>query len=134
MPLQLSFHQYRPHEEGEPNLSDWGFRQQIRAGCMAACEEAIPRLRVPALALSSVEGSPRPLCAPAREGPVVDLPPPSVTHARSRNRLGELPPIESLEDFVKSRQGGRHSKKLQMQGARILRNEAYIEVRCNDER
>jgi hypothetical protein len=37
-------------------------------------------------------------------------------------------------DFVKSRQGRRHSKKLQMQGARILRNEAYIEVRCNDER
>jgi hypothetical protein len=29
---------------------------------------------------------------------------------------------------------GRHSKKLQMQGARILRNEAYIEVRRSDER
>jgi len=39
-----------------------------------------------------------------------------------------------LDDFVKSRQGSRHSKKLHMQGARILRNEAYIEVRCNDER
>jgi hypothetical protein len=39
-----------------------------------------------------------------------------------------------LDDFVKSRQGGRHSKKLQMQGARILRNEAHIEVRCSDER
>ena len=39
-----------------------------------------------------------------------------------------------LADFVKSRQGGRHSKKLQMQGARVLRNEAYIEVRRNDER
>jgi len=36
--------------------------------------------------------------------------------------------------FVKSRQNRRHSKKLQMQGARILRNEAYIEVRRNDER
>ncbi len=40
----------------------------------------------------------------------------------------------SIDDFIKSRQGRRHSKKLQMQGARILRNEAYIEVRCNDER
>jgi hypothetical protein len=28
---------------------------------------------------------------------------------------------------------GQHSKKLQMQGAQSLRNEAYIEVRCNDE-
>ena len=26
---------------------------------------------------------------------------------------------------------GRQSKKLQMQGAQTLRNEAYIEVRCN---
>ena len=39
-----------------------------------------------------------------------------------------------LDEFVKSRQNRRHSKKLQMQGARILRNEAYIEVRRNDER
>ena len=39
-----------------------------------------------------------------------------------------------LDEFVKSRQGRRHSEKLQMQGARILRNEAYIEVRRNDER
>ena len=55
------------------------------------------------------------------------------------------------DDFVKSHQGRRHSKKLQMQGARnrgpaqrargvrvfcgpILRNEAYIEVHRNDER
>jgi hypothetical protein len=28
---------------------------------------------------------------------------------------------------------GRHSKKLQMQGAQVLRNEAYIKVRRNDE-
>ena len=27
----------------------------------------------------------------------------------------------------------RQRKKIQMQGAQILRNEAYIEVRCNDE-
>ena len=39
----------------------------------------------------------------------------------------------SIDDFIKSRQNGRHSKKLQMQGARILRNEAYIIVRRNDE-
>jgi hypothetical protein len=39
-----------------------------------------------------------------------------------------------IDDFAKSRKTGRHSKKSQMQGARILRNEAYIEVRCNDER
>jgi hypothetical protein len=47
-----------------------------------------------------------------------------------------LPPltIAKTDDLVKSRQSGRHSKKLQMQGARILRNEAYIKVRCNDER
>jgi hypothetical protein len=38
-----------------------------------------------------------------------------------------------LDEFVKSRQRGRHSKKLQMQGAQILRNEAYIEVRRSDE-
>ena len=40
----------------------------------------------------------------------------------------------SLDELVKSHQIGRHSKKLQMQGAQILRNEAYIEVRRNDER
>jgi len=28
----------------------------------------------------------------------------------------------------------RQSKKLVMQGAQILRNEEYIQVRCNDER
>jgi hypothetical protein len=28
---------------------------------------------------------------------------------------------------------GRQRKKIQMQGAQILRNEAYIKVRCNDE-
>jgi len=44
------------------------------------------------------------------------------------------PNDSNLDDFVRSRQTARHSKKLQMQGARILRNEAYIEVRCNDER
>ncbi len=38
-----------------------------------------------------------------------------------------------IDDFVKSHQIGRHKKKLQMQGARILRNETYIEVRRNDE-
>jgi hypothetical protein len=38
------------------------------------------------------------------------------------------------DDFVKSRRDRRHSKKLQMQGARILRNEEYIDVRRNDER
>ena len=38
----------------------------------------------------------------------------------------------NLDDFVRSRDIGRHSKKLQMQGARILRIEAYIEVRRND--
>jgi predicted RNA binding protein YcfA (HicA-like mRNA interferase family) len=37
-------------------------------------------------------------------------------------------------EFLESRQSRRHGKKLQMQGARILRNEAYINVRCNDER
>ncbi len=42
--------------------------------------------------------------------------------------------VHNVDDFVKSRQDRRHSKKLQMQGARILRNEAYIEVRCNDKR
>jgi hypothetical protein len=41
-------------------------------------------------------------------------------------------PKPYFDDFAKSRQSGRH--KLQMQGARILRHEAYIEVRCNDER
>jgi hypothetical protein len=40
----------------------------------------------------------------------------------------------SLDELVKSHQRGRHSKKLQMQGTRTLRNEAYIEVRRNDER
>jgi len=40
----------------------------------------------------------------------------------------------NAEGPAKSRQMGRHNKKLQMQGARILRNEAYIEVRRNDER
>jgi hypothetical protein len=39
-----------------------------------------------------------------------------------------------IVEFVKSRQSGRHSKKRQMQGARILRNETYIEVRRSDER
>jgi len=39
-----------------------------------------------------------------------------------------------IDGLVKSHQRRRHSKKLQIQGARILRNEAYIEVRCNDER
>jgi hypothetical protein len=34
---------------------------------------------------------------------------------------------------VKIHQLGRHSKKRQMQGARVLRNEAYMEVRRNDE-
>jgi hypothetical protein len=29
---------------------------------------------------------------------------------------------------------GRQSKKRQMQGLRILRNEAYLQVRRNDER
>jgi len=40
----------------------------------------------------------------------------------------------SLDEFIRSRQGRRHSKKLQMQGAQILRNEAYREVRPSDER
>jgi hypothetical protein len=39
-----------------------------------------------------------------------------------------------IDAFVRSHNMGRHSKKLQMQGARILRNEAYIEVRRSDER
>ena len=38
-----------------------------------------------------------------------------------------------MDDFVKSGQNRRHRKKLQMQGARILRNEAYIEGRRKDE-
>lgn len=38
-----------------------------------------------------------------------------------------------IDDFAKSYQIGRHRKKLQMQVARILRNETYIEVRRNDE-
>ena len=41
---------------------------------------------------------------------------------------------DNFDGFVKSHQRRRHSKKLQIQGARILRNEAYIEVRCKDER
>jgi hypothetical protein len=41
---------------------------------------------------------------------------------------------QGRSEFVKGRRRGRHSKKLQMQGARILRSEAYIEVRRNDER
>ncbi len=39
-----------------------------------------------------------------------------------------------LDDFARSRQSRRYSKKLQMQGARILRNEAYKEVRCSEDR
>jgi hypothetical protein len=39
-----------------------------------------------------------------------------------------------IDAFAKSYESGRHSKKLQMQGARILRNEAYLEVRRNDAR
>jgi predicted nucleic acid-binding protein len=35
-----------------------------------------------------------------------------------------LQAIAKIDDFVKSRLSGRHSKKRQMQGARILRNEA----------
>ncbi len=38
-----------------------------------------------------------------------------------------------IDGLVKST-NRRHSKKLQMQGARILRNEAYLIVRRNDER
>jgi len=38
-----------------------------------------------------------------------------------------------IDEFVLSHQKGRHSKKIQMQGAQALRNEAYREVRCNDE-
>jgi hypothetical protein len=38
-----------------------------------------------------------------------------------------------IDGLVKSPQKGRHSKKLRMQGARILRNEAYLKLRCNDE-
>jgi hypothetical protein len=55
-----------------------------------------------------------------------------------RSRLDEMPfCLTESDDFVKSRQGERHSKKLQMQGAPFdklrvnsLRNEACIEVRC----
>jgi hypothetical protein len=51
-------------------------------------------------------------------------------------------PVDSIDgsdlvipdEFARSRQEGRHSRKLQMQGARILRNEAYMEVRRSDER
>ena len=39
----------------------------------------------------------------------------------------------NFDDLVKSLQGGWQSKKLQMQGAQILRNEAYLVVRRNDE-
>jgi hypothetical protein len=39
-----------------------------------------------------------------------------------------------IDDLVESPQTGWHSRKLQMQGARILRNEAYKEARRNDER
>ncbi len=38
------------------------------------------------------------------------------------------------DTFVKGQKFRRQSKKLIMQGARILRNEAYLLVRCNDER
>jgi hypothetical protein len=53
---------------------------------------------------------------------------------RYRSANGTFYEVIKIDDFVKSREDGRHSKKLQMQDARILRNEAYIEVRCNDER
>ncbi len=44
-------------------------------------------------------------------------------------------PINSELPFSwKWRDFRRQSKKLIMQGARILRNEAYMLVRCNDER
>ena len=46
---------------------------------------------------------------------------------------GKSLPI-NLDALVKSRQSRRHSKKFQMQGVRILRNEAYIGVRRNDAR
>jgi hypothetical protein len=49
----------------------------------------------------------------------------------ARNLFGIL---LDIDDFVRSREGGRHTKTLQMQGARILRNEAYMKVRCSDER
>ena len=40
-------------------------------------------------------------------------------------------PISILDVIVKSR-NQRQRKKIQMQGAQIPRNEAYVEVRCND--
>jgi len=36
------------------------------------------------------------------------------------------------KEIVIKLRDGRHSKKLQMQGARNFRNEAYISVRCSD--
>jgi hypothetical protein len=74
---------------------------------------------------------------------------PAASHGRIKENFTPLRPrrlggeyvIEFMEwhteeevDVIKSCQGRRHSKKLQMQGARILRNEAYTDVRCNDER
>ena len=48
--------------------------------------------------------------------------------------MGVFQQPATVDDFVKNRESGRHRKKLQMQGARILRNEAYIEVRRSDAR
>jgi hypothetical protein len=44
-----------------------------------------------------------------------------------------MPLSPSLDGPVKSLQKVWQSKKLQMQGAQILRSEAYLEVRSNDE-
>jgi len=39
----------------------------------------------------------------------------------------------NFDDLVKSHQSEWQSKKLQMQGAQIMRSEAYLQVRRNDE-
>ena len=55
-----------------------------------------------------------------------------VSLASASHALERQFPIFKFDDVARSHQHGRHSKKLQMQGARILRSEAYTEVRRND--
>jgi len=47
--------------------------------------------------------------------------------------VGESNPWETNYDVIAKVEIRRQRKKIQMQGAQILRNEAYREVRCSDE-
>jgi hypothetical protein len=57
--------------------------------------------------------------------------PPFDDFVKSRNQTAK----KKDPDARRANQVGirRQRKKIQMQGAQILRNEAYIKVRCNDE-